>query len=189
MTLTGQTSDSRSEFSGAAGGVNQRRQWRDFSLKLWSRDTSTQILGIGFGHVLTDLTTAGTDGQTMIVREPHNSYVTTLSRSGIVGLVVMLSLHVSVLWICLYGYRRHYLTQRPQAAYFLGVMFYELHSLMNSWGEPHFEVAHGAVPSYFIYGTVIGLHLFTAKPESTLKCTVSQTDRPHNVVASKVNAK
>jgi hypothetical protein len=172
MTLTGQTSDSRSEFSGAAGGVNQRRQWRDFSLKLWSRDTSTQILGIGFGHVLTDLTTTGTEGQTMIVREPHNSYVTTLSRSGIVGLVVMLSLHSSVLWICLYGYRRHYLTHRPQAAYFLGVMFYELYSLLNSWGEPHFEVAHFAVPSYFIYGTVIGLHIYIAQTNQAPTKTV-----------------
>ncbi len=163
MTLTGQSSDSRSEFSGAAGGVNQRRQWRDFSLKLWSRDISTQILGIGFGQVLTDLTTAGTEGQTMIVREPHNSYVTTLTRSGLQGLAVMLSLHASVLWICLAGYRRHYLTHRPQAAYFLGVMFYELYSLLNAWGEPHFEVAHFAVPSYFIYGTVIGLQVYISQ--------------------------
>ncbi len=163
LTLTGQSNDSRSEFSGAAAGVNQRRQWRDFSLKLWSRDISTRILGIGFGQVLTDLTTAGTEGQTMIVREPHNSYVTTLSRSGIVGLIVMLSLHTYVLRLCLSGYRRHYLTQRPHAAYFLGVMFYELYCLLNSWGEPHFEVAHFAVPSYFIYGTVIGLHVYTSQ--------------------------
>ncbi len=172
MTLTGQASDSRSEFSGAAGGVNQRRQWRDYSLKLWSRDISTQTLGIGFGQVLTDLTTAGTEGQTMVVREPHNSYVTTLSRSGLLGLAVMLTLHASVLWICLTGYRRHYLTQRPKAAYFLGVMFYEFYSLLNAWGEPHFEVAHFAVPSYFIYGTVIGLHVYISRtnlvPATTL---------------------
>jgi hypothetical protein len=169
MTLTGQTSDSRSEFSGAANGVSQRHRWREYSLKLWSRDISTQISGIGFGQVLTDHTTTGTGGETMIVREPHNSYVTTLTRSGIVGLTVMLCLHASVLWICVFGYWRSYLSQRSQAAFFLGVIFFEIYSLLNAWGEPHFEVAYFAIPSYFIYGTVIGLHFFITKSEMPAK--------------------
>ena len=166
MTLTGQSSDSNNEFIGAGRGVNQRKQWRDYSLKLWSHDISTKILGIGFGPVLTDLTTAGSEGQKMIVREPHNSFVTTLSRSGIVGLMVMLSLHASVVRVCFFGYRRNYLIRRPQAAYFLGVMFYEIYCLLNAWGEPHFEVAYFAIPSYFICGTVIGLHVYTLKKNS-----------------------
>lgn len=161
-TLTGATSDSGREFAGAAGGVNQRRQWRDYALGLWAGDVPTRMLGIGYGYVLTDLTTGGTGGETLVVREPHNSYVTTLTRTGLAGLAVMLALHLAVAYCCLRRYRELYRIRPAPAAFFLGALCYELYSLLNAWGEPHYEVAHFAVPSYFIYGAVFAVYAHCA---------------------------
>lgn len=158
MSLTGTVSETGSEFRGAAGGINQRKQWREYSLGLWRVSADTQLLGIGFGPILTDLTTGGTAGETLVVREPHNSYVTTLTRSGLLGLGVMLSLHGTVLYCSYFGYRRYRDTHPAPSAYLLGAFFFELFCLLNAWGEPHFEVAYWAVPSYFIAGSVLALY-------------------------------
>jgi hypothetical protein len=157
-TLAGGVTDPDNEFRGAAAGINQRKQWRDYSLRLWGDSTTTQVLGIGYGYILTDLVTSGTRGETLVVREPHNSYVTTLTRTGLVGLGVMLALHGAVLYCCWFGYRRHRHRQPAAAAFLLGALFFETYSLLNAWGEPHFEVAHFAVPSYFIYGAVFAVY-------------------------------
>lgn len=158
LSLSGATAGPDREFSGAAAGINQRRQWREYSLSLWNDDWSTRSLGIGYGYILTDLTTRGTGGETLVVREPHNSYVTTLTRTGAAGLAVMLALHAAVVGCCLVGYRRLYRREPALAAAFLAALFFELYCLLNAWGEPHFEVAHFAVPSYFIYGAVFALY-------------------------------
>jgi len=158
LSLGGSAGGADRDFGGAAAGIDQRRQWREYALGLWSEGVSSEMLGIGYGYVLTDLTTGGTAGETLIVREPHNSYVTTLTRTGAVGLGIMLGLHAAVLGVCFIGYRRSYQNQPALAAAFLGALFYEVYSLLNAWGEPHFEVAHFSVPSYFIYGAVFALY-------------------------------
>jgi hypothetical protein len=157
-TLAGGVTDPDNEFRGAAAGINQRKQWREYSLGLWGEDLSSRTLGIGYGFILTDLTTGGTGGEILVVREPHNSYVTTLTRTGLIGLAVMLALHAAVVYCCWFGYRRHRQRRPAAAAFLLGALFYETYSLLNAWGEPHFEVAHFAVPSYFIYGAVFAVY-------------------------------
>jgi hypothetical protein len=156
-TLAGASFDPEREFGGAAAGIHQRRQWRQYALGLWSQDASTLALGIGYGHILTNLTTGGTGGETLVVREPHNSYVTVLTRTGAVGLTLMLVLHGAVLLCSLVGYRRNFRSQPAVAAAFLGLLFFEFYSLLNAWGEPHFEVAYWTVPSYFVYGAGFAL--------------------------------
>jgi O-Antigen ligase len=148
------------DFRGSANGVNQRKQWREYSLGLWARSEETQVLGIGFGQVLTDLTTLGTEGQTLVVREPHNSFVTMLSRSGLVGLAVMLTLHGAMLYAAASGYRRFRSSRRTVASFFLVALLYEIYSLLNAWGQPHFEVAYYAVPSHFLIGAVLAARAY-----------------------------
>ncbi len=158
LSLGGGSGGPDREFSGAAGGINQRKQWREYALSLWDGDVCTKALGIGYGYILTDLTTSGTGGETLVVREPHNSYVTSLVRTGVVGLGSMLVLNAGVLACSFMGYRRNRHRQPGLAAAFLGALFYEVYSLLSAWGEPHFEVAYFSVPSYFIAGGVYALY-------------------------------
>jgi hypothetical protein len=152
ISLTGQSS-SDSEFQGAAGGIDQRRAWRAYSLRLWGRDLESQVFGIGFGRVLTDLRHLDKDGQEIYVPDPHNSYVTTLTRSGLVGLTVMLSMLSWAFYMAFVGYRRYRLQKKAVAAFFLGFLMFLLYTIIDAWGEPHFELTHYIVPTYFLYGT------------------------------------
>lgn len=150
LTLTGESKNS--EFHGAAGGISQRKAWRAYSLGLWSESINSRIVGIGFGRMLTDMTRRGDNGELVGVQDPHNSFVTALTRSGLVGLAVMLVVFVWVFYMAIVGYRRMRERNRPVAAYFLGVLLFHVYCMVNAWGEPHYEVAHYLIPSFFIYG-------------------------------------
>jgi O-Antigen ligase len=167
MTLSGD-SDS-GEYGGAAAGINQRREWRHHALRLWSSSPETEVLGIGFGEVLTNLTTAGAQGQTMVVREPHNSYVSILTRSGLLGIGVFLSLQTAAFITAWRGYRRFMVSNRTAAAFFLGALLAQTYSLMNAWGEPHFENAYTAVPSLFLIGCIFGVAAYYRQSEHALR--------------------
>jgi O-antigen ligase len=149
-TLTGNSRNA--EFNGAAGGISQRKAWRDYSLSLWSQSPSTRIFGVGFGRYLTDMVNRNEDGQMVGVQDPHNSFVTMLTRSGLIGLAIMLAVLGWVFYMGYFGYRRFRYTQRPLAAYFLWVMLFQIYCMISAWGEPHYEVAHFLMPSFFIYG-------------------------------------
>ncbi|WP_170159359.1 O-antigen ligase family protein [Pseudacidovorax intermedius] len=75
-------------------GVNQRAEWWASALKLWSQDSFSMIFGVGYGPALTDFVTPlGTP-----VREPHNSYLSALTRGGVLYLcawIYMVALSIS----------------------------------------------------------------------------------------------
>jgi O-antigen ligase len=150
LTLSGQSSNA--DFNGAAAGISQRKAWRAYSLGLWSHSIETQILGVGFGRTLTDLGFIGENGEKLLVQDPHNSYVTILTRSGLLGLSMMLSMFVWVFYMAIVGYRRLRNKHRPAAAFFLCVALFHLYCMINAWGEPHFEVTHYIITAFFTYG-------------------------------------
>lgn len=149
-SLTGESRNE--EFAGAAGGISQRKAWRAYSLKLWDYSMSSRLLGIGYGRVLTDLTTTGEDGKEVAVQDPHNSYVTTLTRAGVIGFAVMMGVQIWICYVAVVGYRRNRHTDRRWAAFYLSLCMFQIYTLLDAWGEPHFEVTHYIVPTYFVYG-------------------------------------
>ena len=76
----------------AAEGVAQRLEWWNSIFERMTQDPFNLLLGLGYGVALTDFYSSGG----AVVREPHNSYITVLARTGIVGAVcwvlIMLSL-------------------------------------------------------------------------------------------------
>ncbi|MCD6681939.1 MAG: O-antigen ligase family protein [Burkholderiaceae bacterium] len=156
-TLSGRA-DSSSDFQGAAGGIVQRRMWREQSLRLWRTDLETTVFGIGYGQPLTNFTVGGTEGGSIIVREPHNSYVTILTRLGVTGIVFMLLLHGMAFGTALRLYRKacRY-GDRPLAAMALGTAVYFVCNYLNAIGQPNFENPHFAVPYFFLAGVTFSL--------------------------------
>jgi O-Antigen ligase len=150
MTLTGKVSDE--EFKGAAGGIDQRKAWRKYSLMLWNHSFQTQVFGIGFGRVLTDMKRIDKDGNELFIADPHNSFVTTLTRSGLIGLTVMLSMLSWAFYMAIVGYRRNRQRNKPLAAFFLSFLMFLFYTIVDAWGEPHFELTHYIVPTFFMYG-------------------------------------
>lgn len=159
------TGESRSqEFQGAAGGISQRKAWREYSLRLWADSGRSRVLGIGMGQVLTDLTVTGAEGKEVAVQDPHNSFVTTLTRAGLIGLSAFMALMIWVLYMGVAGYRRTRETNRPLAAFFLTLLMFQIYSMVDAWGQPHYEVSHYVVPSFFIYGAAWAVWVHHVKP-------------------------
>lgn len=158
-TLSGQA-DPASDFQGAAGGIEQRRMWRHQSLQLWRTDIGTTVFGVGYGQPLTNFKVGGAEGGAIIVREPHNSYVTILTRLGITGIVFMLLLHVMAFGTALRLYRKARMYgNKPLAAIALGIATYFACNYLNALGQPNFENPHFAVPYFFLAGAIFALWL------------------------------
>jgi hypothetical protein len=155
LSLTGQSRSA--EFEGSAAGVTQRREWRDASLEKWAISPQTMLLGIGFGDALTNHITIGTGGEVIIVREPHNSFITMLTRGGVVALVVFVTLLTYILAITATGYWRYRVHDRRLAAIFLGGFLWQVMAMLQAWGQPYFENPYTVVPNYFVYGSLIAL--------------------------------
>jgi hypothetical protein len=155
LSLTGQSRSA--EFEGSAAGVTQRREWRDASLEKWAFSPQTMLVGIGFGDALTNHIVIGTGGEIIIVREPHNSFVTMLTRGGLLALSVFLTLLVYILAITAVGYWRYRAHDRRLAAIFLGGFLWQVMAMLQGWGQPYFENPYTVVPNYFVYGSLIAL--------------------------------
>jgi hypothetical protein len=141
---------------GAAGGVGQRLNWWD---AIWENVTSTwtrTMFGLGYGISLVGL--ANDTSIDAVVREPHSSLVSALGRTGFVGLLSYVWMHVALAWIGLktwLAYQRAGFPQVAQFIYLLGAMF--LLFWVAAMGEDAFEKPFIAIPYYFFYGVILNL--------------------------------
>ena len=97
-------------FTGTQGTI----EWR---LEKWTNTISkvmetynTLLFGLPFGTELTNFVVA--DG--IIVREPHNLYVTTFARSGLIGFILFSVLHFKIFKILYLTYKKTLTTQYNQ---------------------------------------------------------------------------
>lgn len=138
-----------------AHGVNQRLDWWASSLDKWSATPETVVLGVGYGPPLTNFRAPGGDyGEGVVVREPHNSYISSLSRGGVVYFALWMYVILVPLVAAAKGARLrmpldangHY---RGVAAWCFIIM---LMLLAQSLSEPHFETPSFAAMYYFVAG-------------------------------------
>jgi hypothetical protein len=157
LAILGDKAGSDSEaIQGAAGGVGQRFDWW---LAIWDHVTSsvtTALFGLGYGISLVGL--AKDYYIDPIVREPHNSLVSALGRTGFVGLIAYSWMHaaLAITGVRTYlSYKAKGMVGTEQFLYLLGAMFGMF--WIVAMAEDAFEKPFIAVPYYFFYGVILNL--------------------------------
>jgi O-antigen ligase len=142
----------------AAAGVPQRLDWWESIFDRMLADPFKLLLGLGYGIVLTDFRS----DIDVAVREPHNSYITVLARTGVIGLICWVSMMVVLI-------RRWYQTflECSRREWRVGqnrlmiLMVFFICMWVLAIGEDGFEKPYNIVPFYFFWGIVLrfSLHL------------------------------
>ena len=143
----------------AAAGVDQRLGWWQNIFDQMLADPFKLLLGIGYGVTLTDFyATGGT-----AVREPHNSYVTILARTGMVGAVCWLLMMVSLVhrWHLSFRHCKRLAWREGQNRLMLLMVFFICMWVLGI-GEDAFEKPYNTIPFYFFWGIVVRFSLLLA---------------------------
>lgn len=89
LAMTGAPSEG---FDDAAAGVGHRMDWWENIWNVATENFSVMYMGQGYGLPLIDFMLDGD----VVVREPHNSYISVFGRLGLVGLFSILVVHVAL---------------------------------------------------------------------------------------------
>lgn len=140
----------------SAKGVDLRiTWWKDIAERLM-KDSKTMLFGEGYGLPLIDFLYYG--GVT--VREPHNSTMSMLGRSGLVGYSLFVFGHILLLraWFRAFALCRQKNYQVGQERLIL-LMVYFILVWVLSLGEDGFERPFLAIPYYFFWGIFLQYRL------------------------------
>ncbi len=142
-----------------AGGVLQRLDWWSDAIELWSDSVKNMVLGVGYGTALTNFTVLGESG-VVLVREPHNSYITMLVRLGLVGFISWLFICYGIV-VSIYKvvFDDIYRCSREEHIVYLTLLLFIIFSMLNALVQPVYEFPFFAVPFYFISGWFLALEM------------------------------
>ncbi len=144
----------------AAGGVELRLGWWWDIYYRWSNDLMTMLFGLGFGFPLVDFGIANG----VRVREPHNSYISVLARSGIFGFSLWLWLHWYLINAWRISYKKCKQVNWHHGEVLLVVMLgYFVMIGVVAIGEDGFEKPFFAIPYYFLWGVVLRIYWFSKR--------------------------
>ena len=140
------------ELAGAAGGVDLRIGWW---LDIWKRVTSgfgNLFFGLGYGFPLIDY--YGIGG--VVIREPHNSFISIFARIGLFGLFAFIWMHAILITIWLRTLRLCRLAKYRIGQERLLILFvYFLLIWIFGIGEDAFEKPFNTIPYYFFWGIIL----------------------------------
>jgi O-antigen ligase len=137
---------------GSAKGVPQRiAWWSEISRKL-RESPANMMFGLGYGMPLTPFNTPGG----VIVREPHNSYISIIARVGLVGLISWIAAQLLMIKTWLVAYRRcGILGLENERRRLLVLMTFFVLIWILAVGEDGFEKPFNAIPFYFFWGVTL----------------------------------
>jgi hypothetical protein len=141
----------------AASGVDERFQWWTDLYQKLTADPITLLTGLGYGFPLTNF--GGLTG--IVTREPHNSLISVVSRSGLIGFSAWLWMHVALFSCsakCFYASRRLSTWREWQNCVLVLLMFLVL-VLVGAIGEDNMEKPYFAIPYYFFWGVLVKLSI------------------------------
>jgi hypothetical protein len=140
---------------GAAGGVPQRLEWWRDLYKRWTSDVITFLFGLGYGFPLVDFE----DHQGITVREPHNSYISIMSRLGLLGIVTFLWMHIILVTIWHNTYRAcQRINWQEAQKWLLTLMIFFILVWVYAIGEDALEKPFVTIPYYFFWGIVLRIN-------------------------------
>lgn len=147
---------------GAAEGVMQRTDWWMSIYHRLTSDIWNLLFGLGYGIPLTDFRYYGG----VIVREPHNSYISILARIGLLGGIAWVWLQGQMLRIWHSGYQMcDRIGWRQGQNQLLILMVHFVLIWVYSIGEDAMEKPFFTIPYYFFWGIALRyvLHLRNGK--------------------------
>jgi O-antigen ligase len=143
---------SSEETQGAAEGVPQRIGWWRTIYKKMIVSPRRVIFGLGYGIPLTNFRTGGG----ILVREPHNSYISVIARLGVSGMLVWLLMQAT---LYLSWWRAYRLCARmhwiEDANNLLILVIYNFLLLIIAFAEDGFEKPFYAIPYYLLFGVIL----------------------------------
>lgn len=137
-------------------GVLLRLNWWSELLEEAFSSIKNVMIGQGFGIPLIHFT-APLLGETVQVRQPHNSFLTMLGQSGLPIVMAWIAYKVLLyrtLWL---GYQRLDNSRPHLAAFSLWTLLFLAFIDIRSLVEPMFEFPYGAVPYYFFGALTVAL--------------------------------
>jgi O-antigen ligase len=143
---------SSEETQGAAEGVPQRIGWWRAIYKKMIRSPQKIVFGLGYGIPLTSFHGGGG----IILREPHNSYISVIARLGVSGMLIWLLMQGS---LYLAWWRVYRLAGRmdwtEDRSNLLVLAIYNVLLLITAIGEDGFEKPFYAIPYYLFFGVIL----------------------------------
>ena len=140
--------------SGQAEGLFQRiHWWQNIFIKLTSSLTNL-LFGLGYGEPLIDFIIKGD----VIVREPHNSFISILARGGIISFLLWIIFHIFLIKSWIITYRTYKDIDKNTQVNLLVVLSYFIFMWIGALGSDVFEKPFYAAPYYFFWGYVLRLY-------------------------------
>ena len=140
---------------GAAGGVTQRLEWWLKLYRQWTSSLGTWLLGLGYGFPLVAWVTENG----VPVREPHNSFISVIARTGMIGFVSFFWVQIILLRTWKRAYKICKLIKWTFGKkYLLALMAFFIFVWVLALGEDAFEKPFWAIPYYFFWGYVLALY-------------------------------
>jgi hypothetical protein len=140
---------------GSAGGVDLRFGWWQDVFNRVNSSVLTAFFGLGFGFPLTNFHALSA----AVVREVHNSLVSTYGRMGLVGLLLFLTIQFRVFFV---GLRLiatlKRLGKHDVAVTIATTLCFMAMSLVFAQFEPGMELSYVCIPHYFFGGIILGLN-------------------------------
>ncbi|PLK50057.1 O-antigen ligase family protein [Uliginosibacterium sp. TH139] len=150
-------------FDDAAAGVGHRTDWW---INIWNvavNDWRVFLFGQGYGEPLIDFVLAGD----VVVREPHNSYVSAFGRLGVVGFFLIVLLHSFLYFRGAVVVGRLKRCSGQFESYLLKYCDITIMTLICitafSLGEDGMEKPFFAIPFYVFFGTFFRVNVFLAR--------------------------
>ncbi len=139
----------------AASTVESRVDWTAEAMKHFY---ASPVVGAGFGQALINYIDDETGA---VVRFPHNSNITILARTGVIGFALWLAFHFCIAKRFFYAYwqRRRLGNSADKRVYelILWVLMLYITVMIASLVEAPFEFPSSATPFYFFVGMGLGL--------------------------------
>lgn len=148
--LSGKSSSAETE--GAAGGVQLRMGWWRAIYARMARSPQKIVFGLGYGIPLTNFS----PGNGVIVREPHNSYISVIARLGVSGMLIWLLMQGSLYlaWWRVYRLAGRMAWFEDRRNLLILIVFNVL-LLNTAIGEDGFEKPFYAIPYYLFFGVIL----------------------------------
>lgn len=181
LAIFGISSGQYEGIASAAQGVDQRLDWWTNVFERLLANPFHLLLGLGYGLPLTDF--FGPGG--VPIRELHNSYITVVARTGIIGGVCWILMMVSMVrcWHRTFldaadlGWREGENRLMIMMVFFISIWVLAL-------GEDGFEKPYNIIPFYFLFGIVLRMSLLLEdgeigpEPEEDERPAHPYLDRP-----------